>query len=199
MSVFLYRLGRFSYSRPWVFIVTWLIILGSVIVFALTTSIKISSAITIDGTESQRVIEELREEFPETSGGQGTIVFTTADNESLAEGDRADAIRSAMNDISSKSYVIERSAESLAIAPPQTNIPIEGYTPPAGAIPPEGATPPEGLTPPEGITLPDGITPPENANILGEEVETTDKAIADNAPANKTPADKAPANQAPAN
>ena len=73
MSIFLYRLGRFSYRRPWVFLITWFLILGSVITLAITGGVKISSAITIDGTESQAVIEELRSEFPDTAGGQGTI------------------------------------------------------------------------------------------------------------------------------
>ncbi len=113
MSVLLYRLGRFSYQRPWVFSAAWLIILGSVLMLAITSGAKISSAITIDGTESQSVIEELRTEFPETSGGQGTIVFTAPPGERLDDGARAHAIRSSMDAISASDFVVARDAESL--------------------------------------------------------------------------------------
>ncbi len=120
MSVLLYRLGRFSYRRPWVFLIAWLLILGSVITLAMTGGVKISSAITIDGTESQAVIEELRAEFPETAGGQGTIVFTAATGERLDDGAGADAIRSAMDEISANEFVVARTAEDLAatMSPP---------------------------------------------------------------------------------
>lgn len=123
MSIFLYRLGRFSYSRPWVFLVAWLLILGTVITLAITSGAKISSAITIDGTESQSVIEELRTEFPETSGGQGTIVFTAPPGERLDDGARADSIRSSMDAISASDFVVERSAESLTQSTSQPDSP----------------------------------------------------------------------------
>lgn len=123
MSIFLYRLGRFSYRRPWVFLVAWLLILGTVITLAITSGAKISSAITIDGTESQSVIEELRTEFPETSGGQGTIVFTAPPGERLDDGARADSIRSSMDAISASDFVVERSAESLTQSTSQPDSP----------------------------------------------------------------------------
>ncbi len=87
MSIFLYRLSRFSYRRPWVFILTWLLIVGGVLGLAVASGAKISSAITIDGTQSQTVIDQLRTEFPETSGGQGTIVFTADEGKRLDEGE----------------------------------------------------------------------------------------------------------------
>lgn len=114
MSIFLYRLGRFSYRRPWVFLLSWLLILGSVVMLAITSGVKISSAITIDGTESQAVIEELRAEFPETAGGQGTIVFTSTSGERVDEGAKAEAIRSSMQTISANEFVVERSIDDLA-------------------------------------------------------------------------------------
>lgn len=119
MSIFLYRLGRFSYRRPWVFLITWFLILGSVITLAITGGVKISSAITIDGTESQAVIEELRSEFPDTAGGQGTIVFTSPSGERVDEGASAEAIRSSLTAISANEFVVERSTEDLAAVMPK--------------------------------------------------------------------------------
>lgn len=137
MSIFLYRLGRFSYSRPWVFLVAWLLILGTVITLAITSGAKISSAITIDGTESQSVIEELRTEFPETSGGQGTIVFTAPPGERLDDGARADSIRSSMDAISASDFVVERSAESLTQSTSQPDSPAIS-SPPSDALQMQG-------------------------------------------------------------
>jgi len=119
MSIFLYRLGRFSYRHPWVFVVTWLLILGGVVTLAITGGVKISSAITIDGTESQAVIEELRSEFPDTAGGQGTIVFTSPSGERVDEGASAEAIRSSLTAISANEFVVERSTDDLAASMPQ--------------------------------------------------------------------------------
>lgn len=121
MSIFLYRLARFSYRRPWVFILTWLLIVGGVLGLAAASGAKISSAITINGTQSQTVIDQLRTEFPETSGGQGTIVFTADEGERLDKGKPADAIRSATKDISANDYVVAR--EASALAAPSTQAP----------------------------------------------------------------------------
>ncbi|MEA5153500.1 MMPL family transporter [Raineyella sp.] len=119
MSIFLYRLGRFSYHRPWVFILTWLVILSGVVGLAVTSDAKISSAITINGTQSQAVIDQLRTEFPETSGGQGTIVFTAPEGQRLDSGERAEAIRSAMKEISANEFVVERDTSALTSKAPQ--------------------------------------------------------------------------------
>jgi RND superfamily putative drug exporter len=135
MSVLLYRLGRFAYGRPWVFVITWLVILGSVITLAITSGVRISSAITIDGTKSQSVIEELRAEFPETAGGQGAIVFTASPGERLDEGARANAIRSSMKAISANPFVVDRSAEAFAAPPTQPHDPA-GSTPSGDASEP---------------------------------------------------------------
>ena len=146
MSLFLYRLGRFSYRRPWVFILTWLIIVAGVLSLAVASGAKISSAITIDGTPSQTVIDQLRTEFPETSGGQGTIVFTAAEGERLDEGEPADAIRDAMETISGNEFVVDRDAEALSSPLPQG---VPGAAPPgndstSGAPTQTGAPTPSG-------------------------------------------------------
>ncbi len=119
MSILLYRLARFSYRRPWVFILVWLIIVGGTLGLAANSGAKISSAITINGTQSQMVTEQLRTEFPETSGGQGSIVFTAPEGERLDSGEAAHAIRSAMTEISKNDYVVARDASALATPPSQ--------------------------------------------------------------------------------
>lgn len=119
MSIFLYRLGRFSYRRPWLFLITWVLILGSFAMLVSNSGVKISSAITIDGTESQAVIEELRSEFPDTAGGQGVIVFIHPTGERVDQGPKADAIRSSLTTIMANDFVVERSADDLTASMPQ--------------------------------------------------------------------------------
>jgi RND superfamily putative drug exporter len=130
MSSFLYRLGGLAYRRPRVFVLAWLLILGSVIAFAATGGGRISSSLTIDGTPSQQVLDQLHEELPAASGGQGTIVFTVPGGERLDQGERATAIAGAAREITALPVVVDRSSPAAAGAAAQA-----GAAPgPAGAM-----------------------------------------------------------------
>ncbi len=108
MSTFLHRLGALAYRRPWAFIITWLLLLGIVVGLALTSGGHISSGMTIDGTPSQQVKDQLSAELPAASGGQGTIVFTVPAGERLDSGARAGAIAHAAGDISALPVVVHQ-------------------------------------------------------------------------------------------
>ncbi|MHB8891726.1 MAG: MMPL family transporter [Candidatus Limnocylindrales bacterium] len=114
MSKFLYRLGGLAYRRPRVFIIAWLLILGIVIGFAATGGGRISTSLTIDGTPSQQVLDQLREELPAASGGQGTLVFTVPQGERLDQGERATAIAAAARDIAALPVVVDRPSPAAA-------------------------------------------------------------------------------------
>ncbi|MCD6639609.1 MAG: MMPL family transporter, partial [Nocardioides sp.] len=157
MSVLLHRLGRFAFRRHWFFIAGWMLTLGVVVTFAVANGGgAISASVTIDGTQAQEVLDDLRTEMPAASGGQGTIVFTTEDNRPLGEGAEAEAIARAASGVSELPYVIEREVPDGGAA----QVP-EGMTPPDGMEVPEGMTPPEGMELPEGMVLPgmDGPRP----------------------------------------
>ncbi|TFD93280.1 MMPL family transporter [Cryobacterium lactosi] len=80
MASLLYRLGRFSARRAWLIIVAWVVILGLAGgAFALFGG-TLTSAVSIPGTATQAVSDELAEKFPAASGGRGTVVFTTTDD-----------------------------------------------------------------------------------------------------------------------
>jgi RND superfamily putative drug exporter len=80
MASLLYRLGRFSARRAWLVIVAWVVILGLAGgAFALFGG-TLTSAVSIPGTATQKVSDELAEKFPQASGGRGTVVFTTTDD-----------------------------------------------------------------------------------------------------------------------
>ncbi|MCY7403773.1 MAG: MMPL family transporter [Cryobacterium sp.] len=80
MASLLYRLGRFSARRAWLVIVAWTAILvlagGAFALFGGT----LTSAVSIPGTATQKVSDELAAKFPSASGGRGTVVFTTTDD-----------------------------------------------------------------------------------------------------------------------
>ena len=80
MASLLYRLGRFSAHRAWLVIVAWIVILGLAGgAFALFGG-ALTSAVSIPGTATQKVADELSEKFPAASGGRGTVVFTTTND-----------------------------------------------------------------------------------------------------------------------
>jgi len=98
MASLLYRLGRFSARRAWLVIVAWLVILGLAGgAFALFGG-TLTSAVSIPGTATQKVSDELAEKFPAASGGRGTVVFTTSNDSPFT-----DAQKTAIGDLLTKS------------------------------------------------------------------------------------------------
>ncbi|WP_423921546.1 MMPL family transporter [Frigoribacterium sp. 2-23] len=85
MATLLYRLGRFSARKAWLVIVAWIVILGLAGgAFALFGG-TLTSAVSIPGTATQKVSDELSEKFPQASGGAGSVVFTTTDDKPFSD------------------------------------------------------------------------------------------------------------------
>ncbi len=127
MSLALFRLGRFSYRHPLAVITTWIVLLLGVggLVLAAGGG-TITSAITIDGTKSQAVLDELRGEFPQLAGGQGSIVFTADDGQRLDRGEHATELADVAAHINANSVVVPRRSPAIPGAAP-------GAQPAAGA------------------------------------------------------------------
>lgn len=106
MSTFLYKLGKSAYTRPWYYIVSWIAILGVVLAILGANGIHVTSEMKIEGTESQKVLDQLTEELPEASGGQASIVFKAPQGERLDTPERLDAIIKAVHDVYNLDYVI---------------------------------------------------------------------------------------------
>ncbi|MGA3487187.1 MMPL family transporter [Micromonosporaceae bacterium DT55] len=83
MATLLYRLGRGAFRRRKVVVALWLGLLLALGGGALAFMGPTSSNFTIPGTESQRAIDMLAEEFPEASGTTGTIVVAAPEGETL--------------------------------------------------------------------------------------------------------------------
>jgi RND superfamily putative drug exporter len=90
MASLLYRLGQFSARRAWIVIVSWLVILGLAVAGYLSFAGTLGSAVTIPGTATAQVTDQLAEKFPSASGGSGALVFSTEDDSEFTDEQRAE-------------------------------------------------------------------------------------------------------------
>jgi len=81
MSRFLYRWGRRAAQHPWRMITVWLIIAATV--FGLNAAIggDVSDDFSVPGTEAQRGVDVLDEQFPSQGGVAGRVVFADPDGD----------------------------------------------------------------------------------------------------------------------
>lgn len=75
MSKYLYALGGFSFRRRRLVLGIWLAVLVGVALASLGLRGEPSDDFTIPGTESQRAVEQLRQQLPAFSGAQTQITF----------------------------------------------------------------------------------------------------------------------------
>ncbi|PQP81398.1 transporter [Paenibacillus sp. PCH8] len=99
MSTLLYKIGKTAYRKPGYFILAWVLILGIVISMISINGIHISSEMKIEGTESQKVLDQLAKELPAASGGQGSVVFKAPDNERLDTPERIAAMMKGVSEV----------------------------------------------------------------------------------------------------
>lgn len=79
MAELLYRLGRTAARRVWAVLAAWAAVGVAVgIAFGVGAG-TLSDSIDIPGTPTAEVTERLQSEFPEASGGSGSVVATTTD------------------------------------------------------------------------------------------------------------------------
>ncbi|MBE7701288.1 MMPL family transporter [Oerskovia sp. Sa1BUA8] len=83
MAEFLYRVGRWSARRARTVLVAWLAILAAAgVAFALGAG-TLATTFSIPGTPTAEVTDRLQSDFPDASGGTGTVVVQSADGEPL--------------------------------------------------------------------------------------------------------------------
>jgi RND superfamily putative drug exporter len=85
MATLLYRLGRGSFRHRRLVVVAWLVVLAGLGAGAFTLSVPTVSNFTMPGTESQRALDALAEQFPAASGATGTIAVAAPQGGQLAE------------------------------------------------------------------------------------------------------------------
>ncbi|MCH7230580.1 MMPL family transporter [Glycomyces sp. L485] len=89
MAEFLYRVGRWCSRRAKSVIAAWVVVLAAAAgAFALFGG-TLNNTVSIPGTETDRVTEQLREALPAAAGGSGRIVLSTTDGEPLTDGQQS--------------------------------------------------------------------------------------------------------------
>ncbi|GAB2490396.1 MMPL family transporter [Nocardiopsis aegyptia] len=90
MAELLYRLGRASARRARTVIAIWLALLVSAGTAYALFSGELEDSFSIPGTPTDEVNQSLKAEFPEMSGGRGTIVYQSEDGSALTEEQRTE-------------------------------------------------------------------------------------------------------------
>ena len=82
---FLHRLGIFAFTKKWIIITGWIVILIA-IAFTASHFIKpTSSDISIPGTEAQKALDRFGELFPDAGKGSGRVVFAAPTNKTIPD------------------------------------------------------------------------------------------------------------------
>ena len=89
MAKLLYRLGIVAARRAWIFVTAWVLLLGLGAGAMLGFAGKLTTAMSIPGLESQRVIDDLKTSFPAASRGVGTVVFHTSNGAAFTAGQKS--------------------------------------------------------------------------------------------------------------
>ena len=106
MANLLYKLGLFSARRAWVVITTWVLILAAAITAFVNFGGTLSTSMSLPGTPSQVVIDDLKSSFPAASRGTGQVVFHKTDGKAFTDTEQQQ-IDSALNGLKSLAWVSE--------------------------------------------------------------------------------------------
>lgn len=88
MALLLARLGRFAARRAWVVIAAWIVILAGGVAAFLGFGGTLATNVTIPGTQTQLVGDEISEELGGQSTGTANVVFSTDDGSALTAAQR---------------------------------------------------------------------------------------------------------------
>jgi putative drug exporter of the RND superfamily len=91
ITAFLYRLGRAAVRRRRLIVLAWGLVAVGVVALAQTAGGSMSDTFEIPGTESQRALDVLEEDFPSEAGTSAQIVFAVPDDTGRTLSDRAAA------------------------------------------------------------------------------------------------------------
>ena len=84
MASFLYRVGRFSFTRRWTVLIIWVVAIAAIGGAAVASGLKMTEALSIPGTESAKAQEILEDRFGDAATGVGA--GTGAGAEASTEG-----------------------------------------------------------------------------------------------------------------
>ncbi|MEW2519485.1 MMPL family transporter [Actinacidiphila alni] len=96
MATYLYRLGRFSFRRRRLVLLVWVAVLAAIGIGAASVSSSTTDTFSIPGTQSQKALDLLTEQFPQASadGATARVVFEAPHGRKMTSGtDKAEVER----------------------------------------------------------------------------------------------------------
>lgn len=121
MASLLYKLGRFSARHSKAVISAWVALIAVAGLCYGLFGGELSNSVTLPGTATQRVADQLNERFPDASGGTGQVIFVTEDGEpftadqedlissTLTKAEEIDSVKGTVNP-----FVVQATIESQA-------------------------------------------------------------------------------------
>ncbi|QNN53251.1 MMPL family transporter [Nocardioides mesophilus] len=85
MANLLYRIGHFGFRRRGTVVSAWVLLLGVLVVGLVSVGTAATSSVSIPGTESQRALDALADEFPQAAGAAGTVAVRAPEGESVLD------------------------------------------------------------------------------------------------------------------
>ncbi len=92
MATLLYRLGRFSFRRPWRVLGVWFVLLAALLGGGIALGGQSQESFAIPGTESQEALDRLQAVFPEVAGASAEAVYVIPEGASASDPEYRDAI-----------------------------------------------------------------------------------------------------------
>lgn len=98
MSIYLYRLARWCFRHRRAVLASWLVVGVAAVVIGMASGGKTTDGVTIPGTESQRLVDVLKQELPAASGASTQVVFATTGAD-ITAGSHPAAVGEAINNL----------------------------------------------------------------------------------------------------
>jgi len=106
MANLLYKLGLFSARRAWLVIISWLIILATAVTGMTLFAGTLSTSMSIAGTPSQLVIDDLKASFPVANHGSGQVIFHKTNGVAFTKAEKQ-AVAGALDNVKVLASVID--------------------------------------------------------------------------------------------
>lgn len=99
MAKLLYRVAHFARRRRGLVLGIWLLVLAIAGVGAIGLAGKTSNQFSIPGTQSQQVLDQLKDKLPQAAGASGRIVFAAPQGKTITSPEAQQAIQAVVDQI----------------------------------------------------------------------------------------------------
>jgi RND superfamily putative drug exporter len=119
MSGALYRIGRACFTRRWLVVAVWLVVLGAAAAGMKIDGGQLDNTFTIPGSQSQTALDQVKSDFPAAGGTSAQLVFAARGGTTVTSPANAAAISQALSKASAAPQV-------AAVIPPRQSHLVTG-------------------------------------------------------------------------